>query len=72
MGVTVAHLARRVPHDFLLDTLGRLDPHNGKSDFVALGPGAAPHDVIVGPDVAAWVTEGGQNAIAWLIRRPAR
>ena len=32
--------------------------------MIALGPGAAPHGVIVGPDGAAWVTEGGQNAIA--------
>ena len=44
--------------------LGRLDPKTGKSDMIALGPGAAPHGVIVGPDGAAWVTEGGQNAIA--------
>jgi virginiamycin B lyase len=29
-----------------------------------LGPGATPHGVIVGPDGAAWVTGGGQNAIA--------
>ena len=28
------------------------------------GPDAAPHGVIVGPDRAAWVTDGGQNAIA--------
>src|SRR5215470_14304818 len=26
--------------------------------------GAQPHDVIVGPDRAAWITEGGQNSIA--------
>ena len=52
--------------------LSELNLHNSKSDFVILWPGAAPHNVIVGPDVAAWVTEGGQNAIAWLIRRPAR
>jgi virginiamycin B lyase len=44
--------------------LGRLDPRTGKSDLIALGPGAVPHGVIVGPDGAAWVTEGGQNAIA--------
>jgi hypothetical protein len=44
--------------------LGRLDPKTGKSDLIALGPGAAPHGVIVGPDGAAWITEGGQNAIA--------
>src|SRR5262249_56142859 len=39
-------------------------PRTGRSDLIALGPGAAPHGVIVGPDGAAWVTEGGQNAIA--------
>lgn len=44
--------------------LGRLDPPNGKSDFIALGPSAALHGVIVELDGAAWVTEGGQNAIA--------
>jgi len=44
--------------------LGRLDPRTGRSDLIALGPGAAPHGVIVGPDGGAWVTEGGQNAIA--------
>ena len=31
---------------------------------IPLGKGAAPHGVIVGPDRAAWITEGGQNAIA--------
>jgi streptogramin lyase len=45
-------------------TLGRLDPRDGSSKLVDLGKGAAPHGVIIGPDGAPWVTEGGQNAIA--------
>src|ERR1700752_1916261 len=43
--------------------LGRLDPRDGSSKLIELGQGAAPHGVIVGPDKAAWVTDGGQNAI---------
>jgi virginiamycin B lyase len=45
-------------------TLGRFDPRDGSLKVVSLGEGAAPHGVITGPDGAAWVTEGGQNAIA--------
>jgi virginiamycin B lyase len=45
-------------------TLGRFDPRSGQLKVVELGRGAAPHGVIRGPDGAAWVTEGGQNAIA--------
>lgn len=45
-------------------TLGRLDPRDGSLRVVSLGEGAAPHGVVRGPDGAAWVTEGGQNAIA--------
>ncbi len=44
--------------------LGRLDPRDGSYKLIDLGPGSAPHGVIVGPDKAAWVTDGGQNAIA--------
>lgn len=43
--------------------LGILDPASGKTIELDLGKGSAPHGVIVGPDRAAWVTDGGQNAI---------
>jgi virginiamycin B lyase len=43
--------------------LGRLDPRDGSYKLIELGQGSAPHGVIVGPDKAAWVTDGGQNAI---------
>jgi virginiamycin B lyase len=43
--------------------LGILDPATRKFEEIALGPGSAPHGVIVGPDGAPWITDGGQNAI---------
>jgi virginiamycin B lyase len=43
--------------------MGLLDPVTGDLEEVALGDGAAPHGVIIGPDSAAWVTEGGTNAM---------
>jgi virginiamycin B lyase len=43
--------------------LGWFDPASGRVELVALGPGSAPHGVIPGPDKAAWITDGGQNAI---------
>ena len=43
--------------------LGRLDPMTGKTYHIALGQGSAPHGVIIGPDGAPWITDGGLNAI---------
>jgi virginiamycin B lyase len=43
--------------------LGRLDPNTGKTHEIALGQGSAPHGVIIGPDGAPWITDGGLNAI---------
>ena len=43
--------------------LGLLDPETGDIELVPLGSGSAPHGVILGPDDAAWVTDGGLNAI---------
>jgi virginiamycin B lyase len=44
--------------------LGWFDPASGKAELVALGSGSSPHGVIHGPDKAAWITDGGQQAIA--------
>src|SRR4030095_6348961 len=43
--------------------LGWFDPKSGRTELVALGRGSSPHGVIQGPDRAAWLTDGGQNAI---------
>jgi virginiamycin B lyase len=43
--------------------LGWFDPRTGRTELVALGARSAPHGVIQGPDKAAWITDGGQNAI---------
>jgi virginiamycin B lyase len=43
--------------------LGWFDPASGRTELVALGTGSSPHGVIQGPDKAAWITDGGQNAI---------
>ena len=44
--------------------LGYFDPSKGTTETIALGKGSAPHGVIQGPDKAAWITDGGQQAIA--------
>jgi virginiamycin B lyase len=43
--------------------VGRLDPATGENMLVHIAPNSAPHGIIIGPDGAAWVTDGGQNAI---------
>ena len=43
--------------------LGWFDPKTGGVELVPLGSGSAPHGVIQGPDRAAWLTDGGLNAI---------
>lgn len=43
--------------------LGWFDPRSGRTELVALGNGSSPHGVVQGPDRAAWLTDGGQNAI---------
>jgi virginiamycin B lyase len=43
--------------------LGWFDPKTGRTDLIPLGGGSSPHGVIQGPDKAAWLTDGGQNAI---------
>jgi virginiamycin B lyase len=43
--------------------LGWFDPKAGRVELISLGSGSGPHGVIQGPDKAAWITDGGQNAI---------
>ena len=43
--------------------LGYFDPAKGTTELVALGGNSSPHGVIQGPDKAAWLTDGGAQAI---------
>jgi virginiamycin B lyase len=43
--------------------LGKLDKITGQTHLIPLGQGSAPHGVIIGPDGAPWITDGGLNAI---------
>jgi virginiamycin B lyase len=43
--------------------LGWFDPKSGRFEFVTLAQRSSPHGVIAGPDKAAWVTDGAQNAV---------
>lgn len=45
------------------EALGILEPATGNTRHIFLGSGARPHGVIVGPDGAPWITDGGLNAI---------
>lgn len=43
--------------------LGWFDPAKGRTELVELGGNSSPHGVIQGPDKAAWLTDGGAQAI---------
>ena len=44
-------------------SLGLLDPGTGETRQIFLGDGSRPHGVVVGPDGAPWIADGGLNAI---------
>jgi len=43
--------------------LGWFDPAKGTTELIGLGGNSSPHGVIQGPDKAAWLTDGGAQAI---------
>ena len=43
--------------------LGYFDPAKGTTELIDLGGNSSPHGVIQGPDKAAWLTDGGAQAI---------
>jgi virginiamycin B lyase len=52
--------------------LGHLDPRTGRSDLIALGPGAAPHGVIVGPTLPFGLPTVGRTRSRASIRQPVQ
>jgi len=44
-------------------SIGGINPATGETVVVPLGASSAPHGIIMGPDGAAWITDGGLNAI---------
>src|SRR2546423_11193302 len=73
--------ARSAPHDAVPDrfglawysgqgngTVGRLDPTTGDVTVIPIAPGSAPHGILMGPDDAVWITDGGLNAIVRIDR----
>jgi hypothetical protein len=63
---------RRVVQAQASGHLGWFEPATGRTELVALGSGSSPHGVIQGPDRAAWLTDGGQNAIVRVAGPTAR
>jgi virginiamycin B lyase len=43
--------------------LGYFNPATGNTELISLGFNSSPHGVIQGPDKAAWLTDGGAQAI---------
>ena len=43
--------------------LGYFDPAKGTTELISLAGNSSPHGVIQGPDKAAWLTDGGAQAI---------
>ena len=56
-GVGVWFTAQRSGH------LGLLTPTTGETELFDLGRNSAPHRVILGPDGAPWITDGGRDEI---------